>query len=245
MGATVGATTPNINFALIPGGLISGTVTDAATGNGLANISVQIYNTGNLFLTSVSTDNLGRYTTRVGLPTGTYFARTSNSIGYINVLYPTSTCLSCPPSFGNPISVTAGSTTTGINFSLTLGGRITGTITDATTGLPLQGVSVSVFLPDGSGVGGSSTNSLGVFTSPGLPAGTYFVRTSNGQGYINQVYNNVPCTRCVIGFGQPIAVRPALRPRASTSLFHQADGFRAPSPMRNRRTADRRDGAVL
>lgn len=202
---TVGATTGNINFGLTQGGLVSGTVVDSA-GNGIPNVSVQFFTPANFFVTSITTDNLGRYTTRAGMPTGTYFARTSNSVGFINVTYPSNTCLNCPISSGSPIAVTAGQTTPNINFTLTLGGRITGTITDATTGLPLQGVSVSFFLADGSGVGGGGTNSLGVFSSAGLPAGTYYARTNNGLGYVNQVYNNVPCVRCFIASGQPITV---------------------------------------
>jgi len=43
------------------------------------------------------------------------------------------------------VSVTAGATTSGVDFGLALGGRISGTVTDAATGTPLAGVSVQVY----------------------------------------------------------------------------------------------------
>ena len=38
------------------------------------------------------------------------------------------------------------------------------------------------------------TNTAGVYTSyTGLPAGTYYARTSNSAGYLDELYNNIPC----------------------------------------------------
>src|SRR5436190_22648074 len=69
-----------------------------------------------------------------GLPAGTYFARTFNSLGFVDQLYNGITCISCfPVTTGTPISVTVGSTTGNINFALAVGGRISGTVTNATT----------------------------------------------------------------------------------------------------------------
>ena len=91
-------------------------------------------------------DAQGRYLTDTGLPAGTYYARTSNVGGYVNRLYDGLPCPgTCTVTAGLPIVVAAGSTTNGVNFSLSAGGRITGTITDATTGSPLAGVTVSIF----------------------------------------------------------------------------------------------------
>ena len=201
-----GAATTGIDFSLAAGGRISGTVTDAVTGAPLSGISVEIYSASNFFVTSATTDNVGNYLTRAGLPAGNYYARTFNSAGYINVTYPTSTCLGCSVTVGTPIAVTGSSTTSGINFALMAGGRITGTITDASTGELLQGVSVTIYLPSGTAVAGSSTNGNGVFATQGLPTGTYYARTNNVRGYVNRLYNAIDCVRCAVASGTPINV---------------------------------------
>ena len=66
------------------------------------------------------TSSAGFYRTFEGLPTGTYFARTANSAGYVNGLYAGIGCSgACVPTAGTPISVTAGSTRAGVNFAST------------------------------------------------------------------------------------------------------------------------------
>lgn len=202
---TVGAATSGINFILAPGGRISGTVTEAASGSPLSGISIEIVGASNFFVTSATTDNVGNYVTRAGLPAGNYYARTSNSSGYINVTHPTNTCLGCSVTVGTPIAVGSG-TTAGINFALTPGGRITGTITDALTGELLRGVGVTIFLPSGTFVASSFTNGSGVFATQGLPTGTYYARTNNARGYINRLHNAIDCVRCAVASGTPISV---------------------------------------
>ena len=71
------------------------------------------------------TDGSGHFTSP-GLATGTYYAKTERSGGYIQTLYASTTCLYCNVMSGTPIVVTSGGTTTGVDFSLTLGGRIAG-----------------------------------------------------------------------------------------------------------------------
>jgi carboxypeptidase family protein len=202
---TAGAPTTSINFALTRGGRISGTVKDLV-GNPIPNIGVQIFSPSGTFVTSTNTDNLGNYITQSGLATGSYFARTINSTGWINVIYPSSTCQNCPVTTGSPIPVTVAQTTPGIAFTLAKGARITGTITDAVTGQPLNGVGVSVYLADGTSVGGTGTNFSGGYSTQGLPTGTYYVRTNNGLGYVNRLYDALDCVRCAVSSGTPVAV---------------------------------------
>src|SRR5207249_4426597 len=128
----------------ITGGHIAGTVTAAGDGP-LNGVSVQIYNSAGAFVTSSTTDASGNYTTAAVLPTGTYYARTSNSLGYIDELYNDITCFGCHATTGTPIPVTAGSTTSNINFGLVAGGRVSGRVTAAATGAALSGVSVRVY----------------------------------------------------------------------------------------------------
>jgi protocatechuate 3,4-dioxygenase beta subunit len=71
-----------------------------------------------------------------------------------------------------PVDVTAGSTTTGVDISLAIGGAISGTVTDD-AGSAVAGIAVSSF---GSGLGfGATTDAAGQFLIRGMPGGTYAV----------------------------------------------------------------------
>ena len=96
----------------------------------MGGVTVEIYNSSGILVTSVLTDATGIYTTRANLPTGTYYARAINNKGYITKLYNNVTCLACDVTTGTPVSVTAGATTPGINFALETGGRIVGAVND-------------------------------------------------------------------------------------------------------------------
>ena len=203
------ATTPGITFALARGSRIRGYVRTAA--GPLITASVNIYSAAGRLVTTASPDSGGYYFTREGLAAGTYFAMTSASGVYLSQLYGRGDCFpSCAPTSGAPISVVDNADTSGIDFMLTPGGRISGTITRSDTGLPVSSVSVQVI--DGSGTvvssGTSSPNGNGVFTTTrALPAGNYRVVTSNGQGLINQVYGGGPCVGCdPVATGTPVAV---------------------------------------
>jgi len=81
---TVAETTSGIDFALEPGGSIAGNVTNSATGLGVAGVTVQIYDAIGSFVESATTDATGDYETAESLPTGTYFAVTSNAAALID-----------------------------------------------------------------------------------------------------------------------------------------------------------------
>src|SRR5438876_1010521 len=77
-------------------------------------------------------------------------------------------------------------------------GTIAGTVTNATTGAGVPNVGVLVYSSSGSFLSSRSTNSSGVYTSVGLPTGSYYVRTSNSVGLLDQLYQNVPCFFCSV-----------------------------------------------
>ncbi len=202
---TAGNTTPGINFALDPGDSISGTVFDAATSAPVQSVTVNIYarvGTSTTFVASNNTNASGGYTVS-GLPAGTYYAFTSNSVGYTNEIYNNVLCPgSCSSTIavnsGTPIPVTTGVPVTGKNFALDLGGKISGTITNAETSAPAQSVFVNVrtriahdtFLTF---VASAITNASGVYTVQGLPTGTYYLATSGSSGLVHEIYNDVQC----------------------------------------------------
>ena len=208
IGVTAGATTSGINFGLATGGRITGTVTDAATGAPLSGVTVRVYTEAGTSVTSVTTDASGVYLTTQGLPTGSYRVRTSNSLGYLDKAYNNIPCLSCGSTSGTLIAVTAGATTAGIDFGLAVGGRITGVVTDAATGVPVSGVSVYIYDASGSFIASRSTNaSVWYLTGPGLPTGSYRVQADfNSLGYVSEAYDNIPCMGCSSTTGTPVAV---------------------------------------
>ena len=207
-----GATTPNINFPLSPGGSITGTVTDATTAAPLQSVSVQIYSSSAGFFVTGAVSNAAGVYTVTGLPAGTYFARTfvSSNLNYVDEAYNDISCFpSCTMTSTTPITVTGTATTANINFPLSPGGGIAGTVTDGGTGNPLASVTVQVYNSTGSFVKSASTNAAGAYSVVGLPPGNYFARTfvSSTTNNLDEAYNNVPCSpTCTITAATPITV---------------------------------------
>ena len=186
---TAGSITSGINATLTAGGRISGTVTNGTTG--ISGVYVYAYDavTNNYINGSSTTDSTGSYTI-YGLPTGNYKIQfNGNNTGYASQYYNgiTNNNISNAAS----VSVTVGSTTSGINANLALNGRITGTVTTNGT-IGISGVSVSAYdaVTNYFISGGSTTDSTGTYIINGLPAGSYKVQFNTGNtGYISQFYN--------------------------------------------------------
>ena len=146
---TSGGAVTGRNFAVVRGGTISGTVTNAA-GTGVANVSVTaVTRLGTQTFTYVGSTNASGNYTIFALPQSTYFLYTSNNQGLRNEYYDDIPCLvfcfsTNALTVGTPVPVSLGATTAGRNFSLETGGSITGVVTNAATGQPLQNVSVTV-----------------------------------------------------------------------------------------------------
>jgi 5-hydroxyisourate hydrolase-like protein (transthyretin family) len=200
--------TGTADFALLPGGHVTGTVTDAATGAPLANILVQsVYRYGGQFdywLTDAMTDAAGRYEIR-GLAPGNIFlvTRSFNVPGYVDEYWDNSPCIAgCPDSNTQqppptPIAIVSGATVAGKDFALDPGGAISGRITNAATGAPIANMGVSInALVNGSlrFAGSAATNAAGEYRVGGLATGTYFAFTGVGNsGFMNELYDNVLC----------------------------------------------------
>jgi hypothetical protein len=207
---TLGATTGGIDFALDPGGRISGTVRDIGNAP-LANVAVQIYDSTGEHVDEVLTDASGNFITS-GHATGTYYVSTRNRLGLVDYVWngPVWNGLLCAGGFcnqtaGSPVSVTVPATTGGINFVLTPGQTISGTVTAAAGGAPITDVFVGVLNSSGLFVGGARTNDSGSFTTGALPPGTYYATTS-ANGYVGQQYDHLSCSGCPVTNGTLIVV---------------------------------------
>ncbi|MDX1998158.1 MAG: carboxypeptidase regulatory-like domain-containing protein [Thermoanaerobaculia bacterium] len=110
------------NFALTPGGGVSGTIRDEATGQPLAGAPVLLWITGGA-LSFRSTDSLGHYEFFAVLPGNHHLTTSHTAAGYLDESYPDTLCptgvpFDCNPSSGSPFPVTAGSITTLQDMSL-------------------------------------------------------------------------------------------------------------------------------
>ena len=191
---TAGATTSRINAAMVAGGQITGTVTDRATKAALAGICVQAYDSSGGQVASAQTNSSGVYTLSA-LPTGSYHVGFADCASgpdyagtYVTQFYNSKATLAS----ANPITVTAGTTTSGINAAMVTHGEITGTVTDSATHAPLAGICVYVYDSSGSLVAGVLTDSNGAYVSPRFYAGSYQVGFFNcgASTYTSQYYND-------------------------------------------------------
>jgi hypothetical protein len=153
--------------------------------------------------------------TGTGLPPGTYHALTRNLLGYIDEIYGDipchGTCEISAASVGTPIPVAAGGISSGVNFGLAAGGRISGTVRDAATTAPVPGVPVWFYDAQNVRMGSAITNSSGAYLSEtGFPGGSYFA-LAEPSGYVGELFDNVRCpigcnTGNIAAIGTPIAV---------------------------------------
>jgi hypothetical protein len=182
-------TTPNIDFSLPVGGRITGRVTMP----GALFSSVTVYAEDTLSHTDYSGDafillDSASYEIRQ-LPSGIYKVYTANIDSFVDEYYNDKSDWAS----ADPVSVTQGSTTTGIDFTLAIGGKITGTVT-----LP-GATTVFVFVDAVNTVTGethstfaSGAGSSAGYEITGLRTGTYKVSTFNFEGYLDEYYNDKP-----------------------------------------------------
>lgn len=197
-----------VNFTLDAGATISGTVTNASSGLPVVGVAVQ-FSVGGIFgVGSATTDSLGNYVSP-GLPTGSYRVRAVPlaATGLIAQVYNNVPCpgSSCHGLTGSALDVTAAGNTT-INFALQPGATLTGTVTNASTGLPVIGATVGIFSNSGLSIGSVSTDNAGRYVSTAVPTGQYFVRVLPGSGLIGRLYDGVHCPAgaCTVTKGTPV-----------------------------------------
>ena len=203
---TLSAGTTTIDFALSQGGSISGLFSRALDGAPVQAGQVLIYNASTSF---VKTGNVligGAFVVNA-LPPGTYFARairgtaSANAFPYVSELYggrhcpgvPFTSDDGCRIASSTPITVTAGATTSGVNFSLDLLGSIAGTVTAPGTSDVVNG-NVSLYA-GGQRVSIVQIGGSGVYSFGDLPPGTYRVRTEVASNHIDEWYSDV-CVGC-------------------------------------------------
>lgn len=196
------------------GGQISGTVTALADSTPLQDVEVRLYENG-YFRGSTTTGVDGVYTIGPTFrlsPYGGFIVRTSSTGEYVDELYQDLPCVhSCDLNAGERVAVPAAGTLSGIDFALSAGARIEGTITD-TAGQGLESVNVELFDAQGSFLHETLSSADGSYTFDKLPAGSFFIRARLST-YLDEIYDGVNCsnspgcsvtdgTAVVLGTGQ-------------------------------------------
>ncbi len=177
-----------INFLLEKGGSISGTVT--YSGNPVEDMYVSAYTSsldggrGQAF-----TDADGRYTLN-GMPDGAYYVAVipDDSQDYIREYYNNSYSYSD----ADLVVISNAGDVTGIDFSLEVGGSISGHVYESDGKTPISDIGVHAY-SDSTGVSELSfTDADGKYLINGVPDGSYFVAVFpfGEQNYVSEYYNN-------------------------------------------------------
>lgn len=186
-----GAVTGGVHFVLATGGEIRGRVTGA--GQPLSEMWVAAHNSRNEVM--ARDDRLttnGEYSIP-GLPTGNYYVKTEIADGWAAEWYDNIAVTGTSPSAGaSVVVVTQGVVTQGVNFDLSVGGVITGRVTDA-SGRPLSSVYVEVYNANFDWFDcGDNTDTGGWYALTGLSSGLYYIVTwCSGYPYVDEWYSNI------------------------------------------------------
>ncbi|MFC2000396.1 beta strand repeat-containing protein [Chloroflexota bacterium] len=185
-----GAVTSDIDFTLTKLGSISGTVTDGT--NPVADVTVNVSEPGGGFGTDTTAPD-GAYTIDGLLPSANYSVSATKT-GYA-------------AGAQSGVIVVAGADTV-VDFTLTQGGSISGTVTDGTN--PIVGATVTA---TASGIGGGSavTADDGTYTIDKLPASTSYTVRVVKTGYATAAQTDVAVT-----VGVDTVIDFALTPVAQT-----------------------------
>lgn len=214
----IGAETQFIDFQLETGNQISGVVTAAEDGTPLDSVTLRVYDLNGDHATSAHTDVTGNYTLDAALVDGSYVIRTISPSTRIHeffnnvVTFRDGLCdLGCDISGAAQITVNAGVTVSGVDFSLDPGLALSGLVREAGTNAVVADAMVEVFDSLGNSLATRLCDvSSGGFQIPGLPDGIYYLRSTGGVGFIDELYDDIPCdVGCDVMTGTPIVIDEA------------------------------------
>ena len=184
---TVASGNTTINAQLETGGAISGTVTDTLN-NRIANADVGYCDLSGAWINGTRTDSYGNYT--LYAPAGNWkimFNPWAAGGNYVSEWYNNKNS----SGIANPVSVTAGITTSDINAQLDIGATVSGNVT-GTNGAAMANVQVNV--NNSTNGYGTCTKTDGSYTITGITPGTDYRVSAGGNTncpggvYYSQIY---------------------------------------------------------
>ena len=230
------AAPPDAASALAPDAVaatyqITGVLTAAIGGLPIANVTIDAYTLDNFFAQEVGTNAQGEFRMSSLVP-GSYklqFYTDPSSPAYVSQWYNNQSTFAS----ATPVVVVAGTTTQNVNVALALGGRISGTVTAADTGLPLPTGSggIQVYDANGGFAAYGIRDALGNYSTGGLSSGSYRVRFSaaSNQPYLTVYYNN----KATLTDGDLVSVTA---PNVTTNINGALPAGRRSRDMSRRRT---------
>ncbi len=211
-----------IDFSLHPGSVVTGRVTEAGTGTGLANVPVIagneffLFGWGQVAQTTTAID--GSYTL-AHIPPGPtnqqYRLGTRGVSTHINQSWPNIPCFGANCFDGSSLSIARDEVRNGIDFQLTAGASFSGTVLEQTSAQSLD--ATIVFRNESGTISNviSHTSSSPTYSSPGLPPGTYFAYAYRQSGAIQ---------KCQVFFGLPCASPNPINPATATPIVISGTG---------------------
>ncbi|MBC1920254.1 hypothetical protein HCJ46_15950 [Listeria booriae] len=172
----------NLGLSTLNNSAVSGTVTDAATGNGLANTRVELHDVQGNLIDAQQTDASGHYNF-AGLAAGDY---------YTKVVIPSDYDFVSSNGFGsdgNSNYIQLNGENTSSNYSIALkkqvkdNSAVSGTVTDATTSNGLANIRVELHDVQGNLVDSQQTDASGHYNFTGLAAGDYYTKVVIPNNY--------------------------------------------------------------
>jgi len=177
------------------GGELTGTVTRVGTGLPVST-SVEIFDADSYRLGYDYTDSFGDYVFG-GMAAGTYFVATDGTPEGVDQIYDGRSCpggvpYGCEATDGDPVGVSVGLTTSGIDFVLETGATITGVVTSEQSGLPVVGATVRLYNDTGSSLSSVYTDASGAYSFSNRDAGTYYL-VARSSLFRDELYDDIPC----------------------------------------------------